>query len=233
MPMLYDLGQHGALLCLQDFLLPHEHLFAFLDDLYVVCLPDRVGPILKHLQEALDQYARIQVHLGKTQVWNRGGHLPPGCQEMQEVAARVDPQARVWRGEGPPSQQGVRVLGIPIGHEEFRPSFGPPPKSTDFWLKRILWCRISKVLGCSSSSAPTLARRIPSAEFRQLRQSSLQPLTIQPRGSVSPSFWESLVMQRRAYEWASLPFQMGGCGLRSAPERVSQYIGPAEPTASG
>ena len=55
--MLY-VGQHGALLCLQDFLLPHEHLVACLDDIYVVCLPDRVGPIFKHLQEVLDQYAR-------------------------------------------------------------------------------------------------------------------------------------------------------------------------------
>ena len=66
MPMLYALGQHGALLSLQDFLVPHEHLFAYLDDICVLCLPHRVGPIFKHLQEALDQYARIQVHLGKT-----------------------------------------------------------------------------------------------------------------------------------------------------------------------
>ena len=29
MPMLYALGQHGALLSLQDFLLPDEHLFAY------------------------------------------------------------------------------------------------------------------------------------------------------------------------------------------------------------
>ena len=98
MPMLYALGQHGALLSLQDFLVPHEHLFAYLDDICVVCLPDRVGPIFKHLQEALDQYARIQVHLGKTSVWNRGGHFPLACQQMQEAAARADPQARVWRG---------------------------------------------------------------------------------------------------------------------------------------
>ena len=51
------------LLCLQDFLLPHEP-----DDLHVVCLPDRVGPIFMHLKEALDQYAHMQVHLQKTQV---------------------------------------------------------------------------------------------------------------------------------------------------------------------
>ena len=32
---------------------------------------------------------------------------------------RADPQARVWRGGRPPAQQGVHVLGLPIGHEEF------------------------------------------------------------------------------------------------------------------
>ena len=104
--MLYTLGQHGGL---QDFLLP-----TIISSLTLMtcslCACHRVGPIFKHLQEALDQYARMQVHVGETQVWNRGGHSPPGFQEMQEV------QARVWRGEGPPTQQGVQVLGIPIGH---------------------------------------------------------------------------------------------------------------------
>ena len=71
MPMLYTFGQQRALLSLQVFL-----LFACLDDICVVCLPDRVGPIFMHLQEVLYQCARIQVSLLKTQVWNRGGHFP-------------------------------------------------------------------------------------------------------------------------------------------------------------
>ena len=45
MPMLRVLGPHGALLCLRDFVVPHEHFFACLDNLHVVCLSDRVGPI--------------------------------------------------------------------------------------------------------------------------------------------------------------------------------------------
>ena len=132
MPMLYALGQHRALLCLQDFLLPHEHLFAYLDDLYVVCLPDRVGPIFKHLQEALDQYARIQVHLGKTQVWNRGGHVPPGCQEMQEVAALTHwPESGEVRDHHRSKGSGCWASQLATKSLS-RLSFGPPPKSTDF-----------------------------------------------------------------------------------------------------
>ena len=59
------------------------------------------------------------MHLGKTQVWKRGGHVPPGCDSMQVATQRVDPHARVWRGEGPSYEQGIRVLGIPIGHVDF------------------------------------------------------------------------------------------------------------------
>ena len=74
----------------------------------------------------LDQCARIQVHLGKTQMWNRGNHVPPSCQKMQEVAARVDPQARIWRNEGP--QQGVRCWASQLAtRTSSKLSFGPPP----------------------------------------------------------------------------------------------------------
>ena len=42
MPTLYSLGQHRALEAVAHRLHPTERLFAFLDDLYVVCRPDRV-----------------------------------------------------------------------------------------------------------------------------------------------------------------------------------------------
>ena len=60
----------------------------------------------------------IHVHHGKTQVWNRGGIEPSGVEEMARAARVVKPDAVVWRGDPllPTSQQGVKVLGIPIGH---------------------------------------------------------------------------------------------------------------------
>ena len=63
-----------------DALLPGEHLFVYSADIYIVCLPERVTTIHRLLEQLLEHYARIQVHLGKTQVWNRGGHVRPGCQ---------------------------------------------------------------------------------------------------------------------------------------------------------
>ena len=83
MPMLYSLGQHGALQEVQDSLRPDECLFACLDDICVVCLPERVSAIYKLLGQALAENARIQMHLGKTQVWNRGGHILPGCDYVE------------------------------------------------------------------------------------------------------------------------------------------------------
>ena len=45
MPLLFSLGQHAALQAVQDQLLEGERLFAFLDDIYVVTTPERVGHV--------------------------------------------------------------------------------------------------------------------------------------------------------------------------------------------
>ena len=57
----------------------------------------------------------------ETQVWNRGGVVPVGIEQLTRLARRVKPDAVVWRGDTdlPLSQQGIRVLGVPIGQPEF------------------------------------------------------------------------------------------------------------------
>ena len=107
MPLLFSLGQRSALHSLQSFLLPGEQLFAYLDDIYVVCSPERVGAIFTRLESDLESHGRIQVHQGKTKVWNRAGAEPETCSSMQEAAERVDPDAKVWTGDDPLSQQGL------------------------------------------------------------------------------------------------------------------------------
>ena len=52
-------------------------------------------------------------------MWNMGGVEPEGCAELQEVAVVADPNARVWRGAGDAQEQGVRVLGVPVGHPSY------------------------------------------------------------------------------------------------------------------
>ena len=97
MPLLFSLSQHAALVATQEQLRPGEFLFAFLDDIYIVCLPDRVGDIHAVLQEELYCHARISVHLGKTKVWNSGGEEPEACAMLQVAARNVDPTTTVWR----------------------------------------------------------------------------------------------------------------------------------------
>ena len=60
-----------------------ERLFAFLDDLHIVCRPERVGAVHALLERHLWDLAGISLHAGKTRVWNRSGHCPPACAALQ------------------------------------------------------------------------------------------------------------------------------------------------------
>ena len=68
---LFSLGQHRALEAVQSHLGPTERLFAFLDHIHVVCSPDRVWQFHEDLRTQLWTHAKIQMHKGKTQVWNQ------------------------------------------------------------------------------------------------------------------------------------------------------------------
>ena len=70
-------------------------------------------------------HAHIQLHHGKTQVWNRGGLEPAGIGALTRAPRAVKPDAVVWRGDPllPVHKQGLKVLGIPIGQPAFVADF--------------------------------------------------------------------------------------------------------------
>ena len=70
MPMLFALGLHPALRAAQGRMRVGERIFAYLDDVYVICRPERVVEIFKILEEEMSAHSEIRLHLGKTQVWN-------------------------------------------------------------------------------------------------------------------------------------------------------------------
>ena len=117
MPALYALAQHPALAELQGQLLPGEAVFAFLDDIYVVAEPERVRPLLDALSAALWEHARVRLHAGKTRIWNAAGEEPPTIADLA-AASSSDP---AWVGDWslPPDQQGLTVLGAPLGHDAY------------------------------------------------------------------------------------------------------------------
>ena len=60
----------------------------FLDDIYAVCSPDRVGAVFAIVEQEMQARAHVRMHHGKTQFWNRGGVVPDGIEELT-VAARL------------------------------------------------------------------------------------------------------------------------------------------------
>ena len=140
--MLFALGQHRALEAVQSGLRDGEKLFAFLDDVYLVCSPGRVADVLKIVEEELVAHANISLHLGKTQVWNRSGVAPAGIEEIS-IVRRGDEEL-------PLAQQGIRVLGAPIGRTKFVVAHLEGKTQEHDVLSSGFWrSRTPKRVGCS------------------------------------------------------------------------------------
>ena len=103
---------------MQAGLLPHEKLFAFLDDIYIVTAPNRTADSVENCSGMRAFHSTLGC---KTQIWNRAGRMPPACADILAAARVTDPTAVVWKVDLalPSDQQGLVVLGAPIGHPDF------------------------------------------------------------------------------------------------------------------
>ena len=122
MPALFSLGQNDALVAIQGRLAQDERFMAFLDHIYAVGdRPERSGAAYTAIQEELWTHTGIEVHQGKTQLWNRAGVAPAGSAALTAAARVADPSAVVWRGDPhlPTEEQGVKILGTPLGHPSY------------------------------------------------------------------------------------------------------------------
>ena len=107
MPLLFALGQHRSLMAVQNRLRESEKISAFLDDVYVITTPDRVGLAYTVLQHELWTGCHIRINTGKTQVWNRMGERP-----QLVTCWKGSPMSRISEhtfGEGQGSPQWNRV----------------------------------------------------------------------------------------------------------------------------
>ena len=141
-----------ALEAIRRRLLDDEKLFAYLDDVTVVCQPDRVS----------------------------------------SIGAVVKPEAIVWRGDDKLShdQQGVRILGVPIGSAAFvrrqlevksaeqETLFHRIPLMDDTQACWLLW------LMCAKTRANFCV------QFARSTQSRLQSVMTPMCGCVSDPFWD-------------------------------------------
>ena len=206
MPLLFCLAQH-ALEAVSERLEAGEYLFAYLDDLYVVCGPARVGDAHSILQQELFFHAHISIHQGKTQVWNREGLL-------QAAAMLVTHDAIVWRGDRNlfDEEQGIIILGTPVGKPEYifhklTQKSGVIPVVEDLqaaWLL-LLFCAAAISNFLLRTVSPLLTHRYAASHGAQLWRcfSSILRVT----DATTPGVAKVI---------ASLPLSKGGLGLRSA-----------------
>ena len=94
--------QHGALAAVQRQLHANEKMSTYLEDIYIVTTPARVGHVFYLLQDALYRHAHIRLHSRKTHVWTSGGIRPEACDALERVARAVNPRVVVWKGSHVP-----------------------------------------------------------------------------------------------------------------------------------
>ena len=113
MPLLFSLGLHKSLISVSDRLLASERIFAFLDDIYLVCHPERVEAVCEIVRQEFRRQANIDIHSVKTKIWNRSGVTPKGVDRLTEEAQSARPRRHCVEGRpGHPSlstrHEGVR-----------------------------------------------------------------------------------------------------------------------------
>ena len=100
MPLLYCLGAKRALDKVAAQLQPGESLFAYLDDVYALCQPQRAREVYDVLARALREENNISLHEAKTRFWNKAGIKPDRIDSLGD---------EVWNPDG------VKLLGTPVG----------------------------------------------------------------------------------------------------------------------
>ena len=129
-PLLFSIAIQGALEEVSKSLKAGEYLCGFLDDVHLVCEPERVRLQYDSLAEALSTMAGIRLHQGK-HVWNAIGQCP-------EDIADLGPE--VW------CMDGIKVLGTPLGSTEF--------------VSSIMEERVRKNEGCGRPSQKSLTYNV-------------------------------------------------------------------------
>ena len=208
MPLLFSIGIQSALEEVARSLEPGEQLCAFLDDIYLLCLPSRVQHLHKVLTEALSRHAGIQLHQGKTKTWNHAGIVP-------ENVETLGPDA--WQPEG------ITVLGTPIGSPQYiqRKMDERISKERELWMAiptvPDLQCAWQLLVQSANPRANHTMRTMPpshSAVYCRAHDVGIWHTARELLGDI-PSDREA-----EAQQLSTLPMRMGGLGLRSA-ERLA------------
>ena len=95
MPALYAMAQQPALHEVQPALREGEAIPAYLDDIYIVAVPERVRELYERYRAALWSHARVELNFGKTRIWNAAGAEPRHIADLQQGGLTVAPALRL------------------------------------------------------------------------------------------------------------------------------------------
>ena len=139
MPLLFSLGLHTSLKPISDRLL-------IISGRHLVCRPNRVAAVYEIVRKELQRRTNIDIHCGKTKIWNRSGEKPSGVDQLTAAARVQDPLAIVWRedAEFPVSEQGMYAIRF----------WRRRRNTTTLCITGFSWYQTSKPVGCCCPIAP-------------------------------------------------------------------------------
>ena len=212
-PALFALGQHESLARAAETLHPSDCLMAFLDDLYLVTVPDRCRGSLDAVTHSVAEGCGIASNLGKTRVIRAiAGAAPPRVAELGPD---------VWRGDKPPNQRGMVVLGSPVGHPDFIAAWTAQRMAQEQELLEHLpllpdlQCAWLLLALCASPRANHALRTVPPPDislYAQAHDAAMWATLLELLGGACDTT-EAVLLARVV---ASLPAALGGLGLQSA-----------------
>ena len=168
----------------------------------------------------------IDINLGKLKAWSPGADdVPSGLPALG---------ADVWCGVGKPvDQQGIKVLGTPIGTPEFVAEFGRQavteeaqlleklPKLTSLQIAWLLlyFCAVPRINHLVRTLPPGLVSSIAEMHDKAIQDTFRVLFSIAEQDA-----WDPL-LQRVSFETvmkqAALPLRLAGCGLRDSQRTAS------------
>ena len=159
MPALFSLGLHDSLAEARGAMHEDDWLGAYLDDVYLVTTRDRAREAFDTVTSAMKRLAGVDANLGKCRAWSAaGGDAPHGMAELGP---------EVWRCTRPANENGLVILGSPLGSDEYVAEFARRRRAEEqiFWTRLLdvpdLQCAWVLLLCCAAPRANHLLRLLP------------------------------------------------------------------------
>ena len=176
-------------------------------------MPDRCRGSLDAVTHSVAEGCGIASNLGKTRAIGAiAGAAPPGVAELGPD---------VWRGDKPPNQRGMVVLGSPVGHPDFIAAWTAQRMAQEQELLEHLpllpdlQCAWLLLALCVSPRANHALRTVPPPDislYAQAHDAAMWATLLELLGGASDTT-EAALLARAV---ASLPAALGGLGLQSA-----------------